>query len=54
MTKTLDTRKDRDIWAIIDRRLGLWERGLHAVLVWDVVVEGKDREVRTARDSEEE
>ena len=46
LTKTLGARKVREIRARIDRQLNLWERGIHAGLVWDVLVEGRYQEGR--------
>ena len=39
-TKTLGACKASEIQASIDRSLELWERGIHAGLVGDVLVEG--------------
>ena len=36
LKKTLGTRKAREIRTRINRRLDLWERGMHACLVGDV------------------
>ena len=54
MTKTLGARKSREIQDRIDRRLDLWERGLHVGLVGDALLEGRAREVCVARSDEEE
>ena len=54
LTKTLGTRKVREIRARIDRQLNLWERGIHAGLVWDVLEEGRDQEGRIDIRVEEE
>ena len=43
LTKNLDACKARDIWARIDRRLDLRERGTHAGLAEDALTEGRSR-----------
>ena len=53
-TKTLGVRKDKEIWAWIARRMELWKRGLHVVLVGDAKAEGAAREGRSASGGEEE
>ena len=40
-TRTLGAHKDREIQAKIDRRLDLWERGIHAGLVGDALAGGR-------------
>ena len=54
LTKMLGVRQAREIWARITRRMDLWERGQHAVLVGDVEAEGAAREGRAAFSGEEE
>ena len=54
LTKTLCARKARDIRARIDHRLDLWEMGIHAGLVGDVLAEDRAREGRVERRVEEE
>ena len=41
LTKILGAHKARGIWARIDRQLDLLEREIHAVLVGDLLVEGR-------------
>ena len=53
LTKTLGVRRARDIRAHISRRMGLWERGIHAGLVGEAKEERASREVRTASRGEE-
>ena len=45
LTRTLSIRKAREILARINRRLDLWEIGIHARLVGDVFTEVRSREV---------
>ena len=54
LTKTLDACKAREIRAIIDRRLDLWERVIYAGLVGDALAEGRARDGRIKRCVEEE
>ena len=54
LTKTLGSHKAREIMARIDRLVDLWERGIHAGLVGDVLEEGRAREGRVKRRVEEE
>ena len=54
LTKTLGIRWAREIRARITRRIDLWERGQHAVLVGDAEVEGAAGEGRAAFSGEEE
>ena len=54
LTKTLGVRKEKYIRARITRQMDLWERGLHAGLLWDAEVEGAVREGRAASGGEEE
>ena len=49
VTRTLSARKTRDTQARFDRRLDLWERVIHAGLVWDTLTEGRDREGRARK-----
>ena len=53
-TKTLGTHKAREIRARIDSQLDLWERGMHAGLAGDALVEGRAQEDRVKRRVEEE
>ena len=39
LTKTLVAHKAREIWSRINRRLDLWDRGVHAGLVGGALVE---------------
>ena len=43
LTSTLGACKAREIWANINRRLDLWERGIHTGLMGDALEEGRDR-----------
>ena len=54
LTKTLDARKAREIWARIDRRLDLWEKKIYAGLVGYALTEGRAQEGRIKRHVEEE
>ena len=54
LTKTLGTHKAREIRARIDSQLDLWERGMHAGLAGDALVEGRAQEDRVKRRVEEE
>ena len=54
LTKTLGTRKARDIRANIDRRLDLWNRWIHTSLVGYELSEGRSREGHTEKHKEEE
>ena len=54
LTKTLCTRKARNIRARIDRRLDLWKRGIHAGLVGDALAEGRAQDGCVERPGEEE
>ena len=54
LTKTLGSRKTREIWAMIDHVIDLWERGIQAGLVGDVLAEGRDREGCVKRRVEED
>ena len=44
LTRTLGDCKAREIRARIDRQLNFWERGIHAGLVGNALVEGRSRE----------
>ena len=44
LTKTLGSRKAREIWARIDHQLDLLGRGIHACLVGDALAEVRARE----------
>ena len=44
LTKTLVTRKAREIQARINRQLDLWKRGIHIGLVEYVLMEGRSQE----------
>ena len=50
----MGTHSSREIRSRIFRRMDLWERGLHAVLVGGTEVEGSAREGMFARVGEEE
>ena len=54
LTKTLGSRKAREIWARIDHQLDLLGRGIHACLVGDALAEVRSREGRVKRRLEEE
>ena len=54
LTKTLGVRRAHEIRARITRRMDLWERVQHAVLVGDAEAEGAAREGRAAFSGEEE
>ena len=55
LTRTLSACKARKIRTSIDRRLDLWERGIHARLLGGALAEGRSREGRIVRsDGEEE
>ena len=54
LTKTLGVHRAREVNSRISKRMDLWERGLHAVLVGDADAEGAAREGRSARGREEE
>ena len=46
--------RDNEIWACITRKMDLWERILHTVLVWDADAEGAAMEGRVSREGKEE
>ena len=46
LKRTLGACKARETRAIIDRRLDLWERGIHSGLVGEMLAEGRAREGR--------
>ena len=54
LTRTLGARKVREIRSRINRRLDLWERGIHAGLVGDALAESRARGGRVKRCKEEE
>ena len=54
LTKTLGVRRAKEIRARITRRMDLWERVIHAGLVWDAEAEGSTSELRAASGGEEE
>ena len=54
LTKILGAQKSREIRARINRRLDLWERGIHASLVGDKLAEGRAQYGRVERHEEEE
>ena len=54
ITKTLGIHQAIDIRALILKCMGLWEEGVHSILVVDEEAEGVAREVRDAREEEEE
>ena len=49
LNKTMGGRKFREIWARIDNRLDLWERGIHAGLVGGALADVRSREGRVER-----
>ena len=55
LTRILGSRKAREIRARIKRQLHIWDRGMYAGLVGDVLEEGRAGEIRvgglTSRDS---
>ena len=54
LTKTLGAHKAREIRAMINRQLDLWERGMHAGLVEDALTESRAQEGHVERRAEEE
>ena len=54
LTKTLGIHRARDIRTRVSRRVDLWERGLHTVLVGDMEEEGDATEGRSFRGGDEE
>ena len=54
LTKTLGALKAREIWERVYRRLDLWERGIHAVLVGYVLEEVRSSKGHVERREEEE
>ena len=54
ITKTLGIHQAIDIRALILKCMGLWEEGVHSILVVDEEAEGVAREVRDAREEQEE
>ena len=54
LTKTPGARKAREIRAIINRQLDLWERNIHTGLVGDALRKGRAQEGRVERCAEEE
>ena len=54
LTKTLGTRKAKEIWDWIDHRLDLWERRIHADLVGDALAEESASDGCITRRNEEE
>ena len=54
LTKTLGVRRARDIQARITKRMELWERRQHSVLIGEAEAEGAAREGRAAFSGKEE
>ena len=54
LTSTLITWKAREIRASIDRRLDIWERGIHAGLVGDALAKVRARDGRDEKSGIEE
>ena len=54
LTMMLVVHRAQNIRAQITRRMDLWDRGLHAGLVWDAEVEGAVRDGRAGSGGEKE